>query len=196
MVKLIKVENGNPVPYSISKLKKEYRNVGIPQNPTNRFLSKFDVYPLYEQEKPEYDKFTQRLKGGPIEYNNGRWEETWQIIEMTAEEQAAYLEEYRSNLRIYKRAFRFALDQIIYSANTQANTSVSLLEAIQGDIDTRPVNDPTRRAWEDVTIYERSHPDMALLYNAGLTDEQIDDIFHTGILFETDPTAFEPSANT
>jgi len=32
-----------------------------------------------------------------------------------------------------------------------------------------------------------------LLYNAGLTDEQIDDIFRVGILIETDPGAF---ANT
>jgi len=180
-------------PYTLTDLRRDYPNVSFPRNYNLNRAWKYNVYPYTVDEQPEYDPYTQKVVLGSPQNNGGVWSRSWNIIELTAEEQQQYLEQQRSRMRTYKRAFRFALDQVIYSANTEANTSVTLLEAIQTDISSRPFNDSTRRAWEDVTIYERSHPDMALLYNAGLTDEEIDDIFNVAITFETNPGAF---ANT
>jgi len=180
------IKDGEDRHYTVSAFRNFHPEVHFVNNPSESVLEQYGWKFLREDPKPQTSEF-EIAERGPVERRDGVPYWTWTVRAMTADEQEEYLSRKRSNLRAYKRAFRFALDQVPYTANT------TLLEAIQADIDSRPFNDSAKRAWEDVTIYERSHPDMALLYSAGLTDEQIDDIFDVAIAFETDPGAF---ANT
>jgi hypothetical protein len=76
----------------------------------------------------------------------------------------------RSGVKVYRRAFRLALQQTPYG-------DANLLVAIEAHVATLDPYDSIRMAWEDVTIFERNHPDMSMFLALGLTDEQIDDIF-------------------
>ena len=76
----------------------------------------------------------------------------------------------RNNIKVYRRAFRLALQQTPYE-------DTNLLVAIEAQVSTLDPYDSTRMAWSDVTLFERNHPDMSMFSELGLTDEQIDDIF-------------------
>lgn len=77
---------------------------------------------------------------------------------------------FRNVMRVYRRAFRLALQQTPYG-------ETNILVAIEAHVATLDPYNSVRMAWEDVTIFERTHPDMSMFSELGLTDEQIDDIF-------------------
>lgn len=85
-------------------------------------------------------------------------------------DKAVYAAKARDTMKVYRRAFRLALQQTPYG-------DTNLLVAIEAHVATLDPYNSVRMAWEDVTIFERNHPDMSMFSELGLTDEQIDDIF-------------------
>lgn len=92
----------------------------------------------------------------------------------------------RSAMRVYRKAFMDAL------ANRQATDSpflapiytagVDLLSAVDDHVMSLTRSDSVRRTWADVTIFERTHPDIEeLRAKLELSEHYMDTVFREAI---------------
>jgi len=82
-------------PYDLGQLRRDNPNVSFSNYPSEEDLAPFNCYPVLPSEIPAYDQRTQGLEQTYPELVDGTWRQTWQIIERTAEEVAAYDESNR-----------------------------------------------------------------------------------------------------
>ena len=82
----IKLTNGVPEKYTIGQLRRDNPQVSFPKSIPDSTLAEYDVYPLKPTERPEYDPMTQRVEEGPPELISDVWQQTWNIINLSADE--------------------------------------------------------------------------------------------------------------
>lgn len=122
--------------------------------------------PTIEPE-PEFDPFTQYITLNQIE-DPMQPTVGWTVHDMTAEEQAEYLTNWRQYFQVSMRQARLALIQ------------QGLLENVNAAIAAMPEPDKSivETEWEYAHIVDRGSPWMGQMAIAlGLSDEQLDDLF-------------------
>lgn len=73
--------------YTNSDLKQEHRNTSFPANITENMLADFNVYPVLDTARPNFDALTQRVEESdtPI-FTDGAWYVVWNIVDFSPEE--------------------------------------------------------------------------------------------------------------
>lgn len=122
--------------------------------------------PVIEPE-PEYDPFTQYITLNDIE-DPRQATRGWTIHEMTAEEQADFLSQWRAGFFVSMRQARLALIQEGYM--TQIEDTINLLP--------EPDKTKLQTEWEYASRVERNSDWIGTMQPVlGLSDEQMDDLF-------------------
>ncbi len=85
-MKYIKVENGNPVRYSIGQLKRDNPNVSFPHPIPKSVLIKNNVFPVKTITKPDFDIDTQKAVEGDAVLENEEWIQTWSVVDLEGQE--------------------------------------------------------------------------------------------------------------
>jgi hypothetical protein len=117
--------------------------------------------------QPEYDIFTQRVQLQD-EVNSESLVYEWDVVELTAEEKSAFLQEWRKYASVTMRQARLALAQ------------QGFLETVEDAIALIPEPDKSAISieWEYSATVQRSSSWVGTLAPAlGLSDEQMDDLF-------------------
>lgn len=104
-MKIIELLDGSAIPYSKSKFKKLYPNVGLPPNPTDEQLETFDVYTCSISEKPSINIFSQKLEK-KLEKINGQWVQNWSIINLSVEEIEEKIKRTKNKLQEKRKSIR------------------------------------------------------------------------------------------
>ena len=87
---ILKIQDGNPIPYSESRLKADNPQVSFP-NPLNaRVLANFDCYIYTVDPKPEYNPTLQHLTNF-FEQREELWYQAWEVVDFSEEASAARL---------------------------------------------------------------------------------------------------------
>ena len=78
-------------PYTITDLRRNNPNVSFPVFPSDEALEGFGVFRVFSITPPAYDDSSQVLTEGVPVFNSddARWEQTWSVRDMTADEIAA-----------------------------------------------------------------------------------------------------------
>ena len=82
----IKIENGSPVKYSISQLKRDNLNISFPSPITLEVLAIFDVFPLTLIAQPSFDPATQKIVEIDAVFENNEWTQTWSVVDLEGAE--------------------------------------------------------------------------------------------------------------
>ena len=95
------VANKKPAkfPYSIAELRTDNPHTSFPEQPIDKDLGAWDVFPVVQQDPPAYDAATQNLKQVDPVLSKGRWLQTWSVSEASAEEIQQRLEERSAEVR-------------------------------------------------------------------------------------------------
>lgn len=95
--------NGQSVdvyPYSVSSLRNDNPQTSFPDTPSAELLSEYGVYPVAAQEKPVVDYTMNVAEGVPIySATRGGWEQTWLVLNASADEIAARTEAQAAAVR-------------------------------------------------------------------------------------------------
>jgi hypothetical protein len=70
----IKLTNGSPTNYSIGQLRRDNPQVSFSKHPSEATLAEYDVYPVNEIARPEYDARTHYLKQSEFYQVDGKWQ--------------------------------------------------------------------------------------------------------------------------
>lgn len=84
-MRYVKLENGNPVNYTIEQLFIDYPNAEIYKYtmlPNESLLANYNVYPLITTQQPMGDVVEEDLP----EFKEGEWYQTWKIRDFSTEE--------------------------------------------------------------------------------------------------------------
>ena len=153
----VKVTDGTPQNYSLSRLKRENPNVSFPSTPSEASLAEYNVYPLVDGVKPDFDIVTV----GSIEEIDGVWTQTYTGRDYTAEE-------IREGMVVSMRQARLALSQ------------AGKLELVDSSIASMPEPDKTTVSieWQYASTVERLSPwVLAMIPALGMTEYEMDSLF-------------------
>lgn len=126
----------------------------------------FNHAPVIEPE-PAYDPFTQRITLNSIE-DPMQATIGWTVHDMTVEEQAEYLANWRKGFMVTMRQARLALLQEGYLS--QIEDAINLIP--------EPDKSKVQTEWEYSAVVQRGSVWVAIMQPAlGLSDEQMDDLF-------------------
>lgn len=157
----VKIENGVPLLYTFSQLKKDNPNVSFPREPSASILADYGVYVLQQDPKPR----AEIVEKGPIEERNGEWWQTYTGRDETPDE-------YRADMVVTMRQARLALAE------------QGLLSQVQDAISLIPEPDKTKIEieWEYASEVDRNSSWVSVLQPAlGLSDEQLDSLFKVAL---------------
>lgn len=89
----VKVNNQNveKYPYTIGDLRKDFPRISFPRSINEFILAEFNVFPVQQTSKPNFDEMTQNVEEASPTYTNGAWTQTWVVTNKSSEEVAAYL---------------------------------------------------------------------------------------------------------
>jgi len=73
-------------PYSIGDLRRDNPSTSFPRTPSEKTLSAYNVFPVIEQSKPDYNPATQNLNQLDPTFTSGQWLQTWQVSDASTEE--------------------------------------------------------------------------------------------------------------
>lgn len=73
-------------PYSIKDLRIDNPQISFPETITEEVLAEFDVYSLYDSEKPPFDEHTQRLVNITPIKENDKWMQPWVVMDLSYDE--------------------------------------------------------------------------------------------------------------
>jgi len=94
MLRYIKIENNQPVNYSIEQLLIEYPNASIYKKtklPDEQLIKEFNVYPLITTQTPKVKENETAEEGTPV-LKDSEWTQTWNIRKLTQKEVANLIE--------------------------------------------------------------------------------------------------------
>jgi len=94
----VKTDKANQIiqyPYTLDMFRAEKTNTSLPQALSNRFLAKYNVYPVYDAAKPDYDTINQYVVKVDQPHFDDTWKIGWEIKDKSAEQIAQELENYR-----------------------------------------------------------------------------------------------------
>lgn len=155
----VKVTDGVPTEYSLSKLRQDNPNVSFPKQPSDALLASYGVYPVVQGDKPANDIVTR----GPIVEVNGVWTQTYTGRDLTAEEK-------RQDMVVTMRQARLALHQV--GKLSLVDDAIALIP--------EPDKSLISIEWEYASTVERTSPWMSTMGAAlGLSDDELDQLFET-----------------
>ncbi len=162
------LNNGGVVtyPYSPAQLRADNPQTSFPATMPPEGLAEWGVYPVTATEPPTHNPDTQRVAEGEPEQVAGEWRQTWVVTDLSPEEIASALAQWRATAIVTRFQARAAL--LHAGLLTSVEAAVSGADAF------------TQLAWSEALNFERGSPTIAALASAlGLTDEQIDGLFRT-----------------
>lgn len=84
-------------PYSPEQLRRDNPGTSFPDTPTAELLASWSVFPVEQIPTPEYDASIKRVIESDPVLKDGKWTQTWTVLDLTAEEiaqmQAAKVQE-------------------------------------------------------------------------------------------------------
>lgn len=86
-MRYIKLENNQPIQYSLEQLFIDYPNAIIYRNcqmPDESLLANYNVYPLITESKPKFDEDEIAEESIP-EFRDGEWHQTWKVKKLPIE---------------------------------------------------------------------------------------------------------------
>jgi hypothetical protein len=95
---LIKENKVEKYPYGISNLRKDNRNVSFPKNVTDEIFARYGVMRVFFSTRPEIT-YAQDLKEGIPVFADGRWNQTWVVVDLSEEEIASRTVEKAQEIR-------------------------------------------------------------------------------------------------
>lgn len=116
-------------PYSFGKLKQDNPQVSFPANPTGVLLEHFGVYEVSPVDPPVCNPATQRVEDSTPIFQGNKWTQTWAIVPLTVQEQAAYQQSIKADIveQTQERLDLFAMERgydSILSACTYATSAI------------------------------------------------------------------------
>ena len=108
----VKITNGavEVYPYSVNQLRRDNPNVSFPRDISLEIMRRYGMFPVTTQDFPDYDPLTQKIVTATTPtYING-WVLTQNVVDMTAEEIAAYNEEIAQENRKKRNELLAATD--------------------------------------------------------------------------------------
>ena len=92
---ILKIEDGNPIEYSVSRLKRDNPDTLFPDVLTDELLENYDCYTYIVDSKPEYNPSLQHIRK-VFEYRNypdfsKKWHQAWEVVDFSEEVSAARL---------------------------------------------------------------------------------------------------------
>jgi len=174
----IKLKDGMPERYSISKLRKDNPNTSFPKEVPDAALAGWGVYAYTRKARPDYIPETQSCSEGDFEQVDGEWFLGWVVTDKPIAEIREYSEitrmEFCNNL-----------------ANVGVLTNKDAIDVARGDwpyamADFLNYLNPAESRgiqieWATAASVRRMHPFVLLLGSwLNLTDEQVDTLFGIG----------------
>lgn len=104
----------NAYPYTLAQLRQDNPNVSFPLTPTADDLAPFGVFPVVPTDAPTYEPSTHRIEEAFPEEVNGEWQQRWELIELTPEEQDAW--QRANNPPRYQEFYEAFLNSNLYQA--------------------------------------------------------------------------------
>lgn len=106
MAKYIKVVDGQPVEYSLGKLRLDNPNTSFPKWPDAEILKEHDVYAIRLTDKPVATIYKNVAEGTP-QLVDGQWTQVWDVTDASDEEiaerkEARYIEVEKKRLKAYQ----------------------------------------------------------------------------------------------
>jgi hypothetical protein len=99
-MRYIKLENNQPVDYSIEQLFTEYPDAVIYKKakmPNEELLANYSVYPLITESQPSLNE-DETLEESTPEFRGGGWRQTWTVRKLTEEEIDKIIENRQADL--------------------------------------------------------------------------------------------------
>ena len=167
----VKVINGNPTDYTIRELKQENPNTSFPSEISDELLAGFGVYRVYIPTAPDFDYDTQaRDRTTAPTLIGDRWEHSWTVRDLTAEELSQRDQEKRARLIVTPRQARLELAKRGQLANI--DTIIASLPADQQEV--------VQIEWEYAVSIERNSPWVIQLGSAlGFDEVGLDELFES-----------------
>ena len=81
---ILKIQDGNPIPYSESRLKRDNPQVSFPNPLNNRVLADYDCYKYTVDSKPEYNPTLQYVTNF-FEQREELWYKAWDVVDFDAD---------------------------------------------------------------------------------------------------------------
>lgn len=154
---MIKIVDGNPVPYSRAQFKAENPGLLIRKKPSDDFWAEHNIFREVETPQPSPN----HIRDG-YELVEGQWQTKWRP--MTPEEKAARDEARRQSMTVSMRQARLAL--LAQGLLSQVEAAVSNL------------SQEAQIEWEYASTVDRLSPWVAQVGEAmGLSDAQLDALF-------------------
>jgi hypothetical protein len=170
----VKVINGNLTDYTIRELKQENPNTSFPREISDELLAGFGVYRVYIPTAPDFDPDTQtRERTLSPTLVGDRWEHSWTVRDLTAEELAQEAQRKRAEMIVTPRQARLELSK--RNLLTNIDTIIASLPAEQQEL--------VQIEWEYAVSIERNSPWVIQLGSAlGLDEEGLDELFKAAAL--------------
>mgnify|MGYP006083763067 FL=1 len=96
MLKYIKIENNQPINYTLEQLFIDFPNAIIYKKtklPNEDLIKEFNVYPLITTQSPELQEDETAEEGIPV-FKDNEWTQTWNIRKLTQEEVSDIIESH------------------------------------------------------------------------------------------------------
>jgi hypothetical protein len=122
---LVKIENGQPIPYTKSQLKRDNPNVSFPFDISDDMLASYDVHRVQQDEWPEVDPMTHEVEASDVTLIDGVWRITHTVVELSEAEKAervgflANENRYKRNNLLSETDF-YALSDVTMSSEMQS----------------------------------------------------------------------------
>lgn len=86
MYALVQNDAVSKYPYTVTDARRDNPDVSFPPNPDDATMAVFGAMRVVFTNAPSFNQDTQRLQEGTPVFNVDRWEQTWQVVDLTAEE--------------------------------------------------------------------------------------------------------------
>lgn len=153
-------------PYTLTDMRLANTDISFPRDIPDEMAATFNTFPVVEVIAPTYNPDTQTLVWVNPTYANGIWTQQWRVDDLTPEEIAERLADWRQSTSCTPFQGKVALH------------NADLLSQVESLID-NPQTDPvTKLAWNNAVEWKRNSPMIASLASSlGLSDEQVDNLF-------------------
>lgn len=94
----LKLNNGVPEKYSLSRLRTDYPNVSFPDKPTEEMLAQYDVYPYTRPAVSVFDTLAWRAIDGDFTQVDGAWTLPYQMVKLSQSQAESRVRHQRTNL--------------------------------------------------------------------------------------------------
>lgn len=98
----VRVIEGVVTPYTRRQLKQDNPQVSFPSELSAELMAQFNMYEFVNTQLPEFDATTHKVISAESELVNGKYEQRWQVVALTAEElalRAAQQQQSPENIR-------------------------------------------------------------------------------------------------